>query len=98
MAFAGHCGLQLEVSTSLALGADALPRCSTRRLGAVMQVRDARRRGGKTRAAGRSGGAALHVLGRPVRGDALRIRSARSAWSPRAAHRLHRAWARDQLP
>ena len=90
MAFAGRAALDVDIA---ALGADALAALFSEELGAVMQVRDADLAAVRTHFAAAGLAAHAHVLGRPARGDAVRIRSGERVVYENSRTALHRAWA-----
>jgi phosphoribosylformylglycinamidine synthase len=90
MAFAGHCGLEIEIG---ALGSDALAALFNEELGAVIQVRtpdlapvvERLREGGL--------GDVTHVIGRAVPGASIRITRAGADIYGASRVNLHRTWA-----
>ena len=90
MAFAGHCGLNVDIT---ALGADALSALFNEELGAVVQVRAADAATVKARFASAGLGGVTHVIGRAVNGGTIRIASGGAKCYRASRVHLHRAWA-----
>jgi phosphoribosylformylglycinamidine synthase len=90
MAFAGHAGLDVDIS---ALGADPLAALFSEELGAVIQVRTTDVAAVTQRLTEAGLGDVTHVIGRAVPGETIRI--ARGGAEIYRASRvdLHRAWA-----
>ena len=90
MAFAGRAALEVDIA---ALGANALAALFSEELGAVLQVRDADLLAVRAHFAAAGLGAHLHAIGRPGRGDTVRItRDGRELYA-NSRTALHRAWA-----
>ncbi|MCG3170621.1 MAG: Phosphoribosylformylglycinamidine synthase [Pseudomonadales bacterium] len=90
MAFAGRAALEVDVA---ALGADPLAALFAEELGAVLQVREADLAAVRAHFAAVGLADALHVLGRPGRGDAIVILSGERLVYRNTRTALHRAWA-----
>ena len=90
MAFAGHCGLDIDIS---GLGSDALAALFNEELGAVVQVRNADLAAvrGRFNAAGL--GAMTHHIGRATSGTTIRVASATTEVYRASRVDLHRTWA-----
>ncbi|MCC7010221.1 MAG: phosphoribosylformylglycinamidine synthase [Acidobacteria bacterium] len=90
MAFAGHCGLDVDTT---ALGPDSLAALFNEELGAVIQVRVSDLAAVRQRFAAAGLGAMTHAIGRAVPGDVVRF-TYEGAERYRASRvDLHRAWA-----
>ena len=90
MAFAGHCGLDIDVT---ALGLDPLAALFSEELGAVVQVRAADTATVKARFTAAGLGGVTHVVGRAVSGGTIRIASGGAECYRASRADLHRAWA-----
>lgn len=96
MAFAGHCGLDIECG---ALGADPVAALFNEEVGAVIQVRDAHLDFVRDQFAESGLADALHDLGKPVydktgKGDEVHIRwRGKSIFSAKRSE-LHRIWSK----
>ena len=90
MAFAGHCGLDVDVT---ALGADPLAALFSEELGAVVQVRAADVAAVTARFVAAGLGGLTHAIGRAVPGTDLRIIHGGDECYRASRVDLHRAWA-----
>jgi phosphoribosylformylglycinamidine synthase len=90
MAFAGHCGLDVDVA---ALGSDPVAALFCEELGAVLQVRAVDTAIVKARFASAGLGDLTHVIGRAAQGGTIRIASGGSECYRASRADLHRAWA-----
>ncbi len=90
MAFAGHCGLDIDVA---ALGNDALAALFNEELGAVVQVRAADVERVTSRFAATGLGAMTHGIGRAEPGETVRITHGDRELYQASRVDLHRAWA-----
>jgi phosphoribosylformylglycinamidine synthase len=90
MAFAGHCGLDLDITT---LGPDALAALFSEELGVVVQVRAGDVATVTARLAAAGLGAMTHRIGRAVGGTTIRIASGGAECYRASRVDLHRAWA-----
>ena len=90
MAFAGHAAFDVDIG---GLGDDPLAALFAEELGVVLQVRTADLEAVRALFADAGLADALHVLGRPARGDTLRIRSGARVVYENTRTALHRAWA-----
>jgi phosphoribosylformylglycinamidine synthase len=90
MAFAGRCGFEVDIDD---LGDDVLAALFCEEAGAVMQVRDADL--ARVRECFHDAGLAahLHRLGRPLRGDTVRVRHRGAEVFVGSRGALHRQWA-----
>jgi phosphoribosylformylglycinamidine synthase len=90
MAFAGHCGIDVDIST---LGSDATAALFNEELGAVIQVRTADVTAVVDRFTAAGLGGMTHRIGRAIPGPTMRVR--RNDIEVYRASRvdLHRAWA-----
>ncbi len=88
MAFAGHCGLSIDLG---GLGADAIAALFSEELGFVVQVRAADAAAVLAELA--EGGLAAHELGAVQAGDALVVRSGGRVLVQASRASLHKAWA-----
>ncbi|MBK6737405.1 MAG: phosphoribosylformylglycinamidine synthase [Haliea sp.] len=91
MAFAGHCGLQLEVSS---LPGAALEKLFNEEAGAVLQVARAHVAQRKTRAAELGLEGCLHEIGQAVSGDALSVVDGAKLLLRHSRARLQQLWSR----
>jgi phosphoribosylformylglycinamidine synthase len=91
MAFAGHCGLRLEVST---LPGAALDKLFNEEAGAVLQVARAQLGQLKTRAAELGLEGCLHEVGQAVSGDALSVVDGAQLLLRHSRARLQQLWSR----
>ena len=89
MAFAGHCGLDVDLSS---LGADALAVLFNEELGAVLQVRSADIPVVLERCAAAGLGAMTHRIGTAVPGATLRVKAGGQEIYSASRVDLHRAW------
>lgn len=90
MAFAGHCGLDVDV---IALGSDTLAALFSEELGAVVQVRATDAVTVRERFASAGLGGVMHAIGRAVGGTTIRIASGGAECYRASRVDLHRAWA-----
>jgi phosphoribosylformylglycinamidine synthase len=90
MAFAGHCGLEIDATS---LGADVLASLFSEELGAVIQVRAEHGAEVRARFAATGLAAMLHGIGRPVPGDSVVISHVGAECYRASRVGLHRAWA-----
>ncbi|MGC4084184.1 MAG: phosphoribosylformylglycinamidine synthase [Vicinamibacterales bacterium] len=90
MAFAGHCGLDIDITT---LGSDTLAALFNEELGAVVQVRRADAEEVRNRFAQAGLGDAVHTIGRATRGQAICISRQGTECYRASRVDLHRAWA-----
>jgi len=91
MAFAGHCGLQLDVS---GVPGDALAKLCSEEAGAVLQLASSDLAAVQGRAAELGLADCLHVLGTAIAGDAVTIVNAGATVLADSRTRLQRLWAR----
>ncbi len=91
MAFAGHCGLDIDVS---ALGPDALAGLFAEEIGAVLQVASTDLVDLRERAVALGLGGCLHDIGSATAGDAIIIRGAEGELLGDSRARLQQLWAR----
>jgi phosphoribosylformylglycinamidine synthase len=91
MAFAGHCGLQLDLA---ALPGQPLEQLFSEEAGAVVQLRRADLAAFSARAVELGLGDCLHVLGEATAGDVIAIRSGDSSLLTDSRARLQQLWAR----
>ncbi|HND14918.1 MAG TPA: AIR synthase-related protein, partial [Pseudomonadales bacterium] len=90
MAFAGHAAFDVDIG---GLGDDALAALFAEELGVVLQLRTADLEAVRALFADAGLVDALYVLGRPARGDTLRIRSGARVVYENTRTALHRVWA-----
>ncbi|MEQ1729294.1 MAG: phosphoribosylformylglycinamidine synthase, partial [Vicinamibacterales bacterium] len=90
MAFAGHCGLALDITSP---GGDPVPALFSEELGAVLQVRRADAATVLARFDAAGLGAMTHRIGRAVDGSTVRIIHAGIERYRASRVALHRAWA-----
>lgn len=90
MAFAGHCGLELDITS---LGGDPVPALFSEELGAVLQVRIADAATVLSRFEEAGLGEMTHRIGRAVGGSTVRILHNGSECYRASRVDLHRAWA-----
>ena len=91
MAFAGHCGLQLDLG---ALPGQPLAQLFSEEAGAVVQLRRADLAAFSARAAELGLGDCLHLLGEATAGDVIAIRSGATDLLTDSRARLQQLWAR----
>jgi phosphoribosylformylglycinamidine synthase len=91
MAFAGHCGLQLDLA---ALPGQPLAQLFSEEAGAVVQLRRTDLAAFSARAAELGLGDCLHVLGEASAGDVIAIRSGDTGLLTDSRARLQQLWAR----
>jgi phosphoribosylformylglycinamidine synthase len=91
MAFAGHCGLALDLSS---LPGEPLAKLFAEEVGAVLQVADDTLDGLRQRAAALGIGDCLHVLGRAVAGDGIALADTGGALLTESRSRLQALWSR----
>lgn len=91
MAFAGRCGLQVDVSS---LPGTALEKLFNEEAGAVLQVASAQLEVLRARAAEMGLGNCLHQIGRAVSGDALRIVDSAELLPGATRSGLQQLWSR----
>jgi len=91
MAFAGHCGLALELST---LPGAALDTLFNEEVGAVLQVAHAQLAALRSRAAELGLGDCVHVIGQAVAGDAITVTEGDQVLLRDSRARLQQLWAR----
>ncbi len=91
MAFAGHCGLDVDLAPVPGAGLDKL---FTEEVGAVLQVADADLATLQERAAALGLGDCLHVLGRAVAGDAITLHDGDALLLSDQRSRLQALWSR----
>ncbi len=90
MAFAGHCGLDVDLA---GLGEDAVAALFAEELGAVVQVRAGDLETVRERLKAAGLGRHSHVLGGPTDDDRLRFRQGDRLLFEAARGELHRAWS-----
>ncbi|MGE3956055.1 MAG: phosphoribosylformylglycinamidine synthase [Vicinamibacterales bacterium] len=90
MAFAGHCGLDVDLAT---LGSEVLPALFSEELGAVVQVRRADVEDVVSRFTAAGLGGMTHRIGRAVPGTTIRIAQGGTECYRASRVDLHRAWA-----
>ncbi|MEP5763099.1 MAG: phosphoribosylformylglycinamidine synthase [Halieaceae bacterium] len=90
MAFAGHCGWQVDIE---ALGEDSLAALFAEEAGAVLQVRAADVPGLRARAAELGLEVCLHELGSPQAGDELLVKHGDSLLLQESRQQLQQVWA-----
>ncbi|MGE3510365.1 MAG: phosphoribosylformylglycinamidine synthase, partial [Vicinamibacterales bacterium] len=90
MAFAGRCGLEIDVT---ALGADPLASLFNEELGAVLQVRSADLATVRARFGAAGIGSLTHTIGRAVSGTTIQIVHRGSECYRASRVDLHRTWA-----
>jgi len=90
MAFAGHCGVDVDLA---ALGADSLAALFTEELGAVIQVKDTDVDAVLRRSAEAGLGTMTHRIGRAAPGHTVRMTRAGESLYEGSRVDLHRAWA-----
>ncbi|HWG70335.1 MAG TPA: phosphoribosylformylglycinamidine synthase [Steroidobacteraceae bacterium] len=89
MAFAAHCGLDLDLGAA----ADEIAACFSEELGAVLQVPAAQATAALDIAARHGLGALTRDIGQPIAGDEVRVRvNGRTAYSA-SRLALHRRWS-----
>ncbi|MCI0571670.1 MAG: phosphoribosylformylglycinamidine synthase [Myxococcaceae bacterium] len=91
MAFAGHCGVDVDVA---ALGGDAVAALFNEELGAVLQVRSGDVARVREVLAAHGLGAACHALGRPTSSLQVRVRSGQKALLDAPLMALRKVWSR----
>ncbi len=91
MAFAGHCGLDIDIAS---LGTDALPALFAEEIGAVLQVASADVPALRQRAEALGLGDCLHDIGRAVAGDAIVLADASGVLLEDSRTRLQQLWSR----
>ncbi|MFV8818130.1 phosphoribosylformylglycinamidine synthase [Haliea sp. E17] len=91
MAFAGHCGLEIDLSS---LQAEPLAALFAEEIGAVLQVASADVPALLERAQALGLADCLHDIGRPVAGDGVVLRDASGELLNDSRARLQRLWAR----
>jgi phosphoribosylformylglycinamidine synthase len=94
MAFAGHCGLQLDLE---ALPGQPLAQLFSEEAGAVVQLRRADVAAFSARAAELGLGDCLHLLGEATAGDVIAIRSGATDLLTDSRARLQQLWARTSF-
>ena len=92
MAFAGHCGLHLDISDLP--GDTPLAILFNEEAGAVLQMAGAHLESFRQTARELGLGDSLHVLGRAVEGDQVRVAQGDSVLLQDERSRLHQVWAR----
>ena len=90
MAFAGHCGLDVDITV---LGTHPVPALFCEELGAVLQVRSADAAAVLARFEGAGLGAMTHRIGRAVEGATVRIVHGDTECYHASRVDLHRTWA-----
>ncbi len=91
MAFAGRCGLEIDLA---ALGAEPLAALFAEEIGAVLQVASDDLPAFEARAAALGLGACLFDIGRAIAGDSLRVSDASGELYADSRTRLQQLWAR----
>jgi phosphoribosylformylglycinamidine synthase len=94
MAFAGHCGLQIDLQ---GLPGAALDSLFNEEVGAVLQVHNSRVDAVLTRAAEVGLGNCAHIIGAPRAGDSVRIASGTEVLLDDSRSRLQKLWARTSF-
>ncbi len=90
MAFAGHCGWQVDIGE---LGGEPLGALFSEEAGAVLQVSESSFHGIKRRAADLGLADCVHRIGRAQAGDELRLAAADELLLLESRQELHRVWA-----
>jgi phosphoribosylformylglycinamidine synthase len=94
MAFAGHCGLQIDL---LGLPGAALDLLFNEEVGAVLQVHNSRLDAVLARVAEIGLGDCTHIIGAPIPGDSVRIVSGDNVLLDDSRSRLQKLWARTSF-
>ncbi|MEH6517305.1 MAG: phosphoribosylformylglycinamidine synthase [Halioglobus sp.] len=91
MAFAGHCGLNVDLAS---LPGEGLAKLFNEEAGAVLQIGAAHLEEFRQQAASLGLADCLHLLGRAVPGDRVKIADGAEVLIDDSRSRLHRLWAR----